>query len=142
MIHWIRTYSKDKFDYDNPSNIKIGDISHGLSNMCRFSGQCEQFYSVAQHSVHCSEMALKETGDTKLAKLMLLHDATEAYVVDVPRPSKAILGEVYYKQEEKVKVAIFKQFEIDYEHQYIDKLKEIDNRMLITEANQIMDSLS
>jgi hypothetical protein len=36
------------------SHFTILDIAHGLSNICRFTGQCEVYYSVCEHSVHCS----------------------------------------------------------------------------------------
>lgn len=49
----INTYRGKLFDYKNitGSMICIDDIAKGLSNICRFGGQIEDFYSVAQHTL-------------------------------------------------------------------------------------------
>jgi hypothetical protein len=67
--------------------IAIEDIAHALSQQCRFVGQIGAFYSVAQHSVLCSYLC--EPGDALAA---LLHDAAEAYLGDLPRPVRALVG--------------------------------------------------
>lgn len=82
---WIQTFSGRKFHplSPDPEQIVIEDIAHALSNLCRFAGHVRKFYSVAQHSVlvslHCYP-------DNALAGL--LHDASEAYLLDMPRPLK------------------------------------------------------
>lgn len=71
-----------------PWDINITDIVHALSNLCRFNGQCRQFYSVAEHSVLCSHLVPAE-----YALEALLHDATEAYCGDMVNPLKLCLPE-------------------------------------------------
>src|ERR1019366_6268112 len=79
----IRTYTGILFDFEEPeaSPIRIEDIAHALSLLCRFAGHCKEFYSVAEHSVRVSYACPEEH-----ALWGLMHDASEAYCVDVPRP--------------------------------------------------------
>lgn len=74
-----------------PEAIALSDISSALSKVCRFSGQIKDFYSVGQHSILCYMMA-KHAGLSKRIQLLcLLHDATEAYISDIPSPFKQLL---------------------------------------------------
>lgn len=74
---WIQTYTGRPFwPLDpRPEDVDIVDISHALSLICRFVGQCTKFYSVAEHSVRVSRIV-----PTLYA---LLHDAAEAYTGDI-----------------------------------------------------------
>lgn len=76
----IRTFSGKHINPTNikPSDICIEDIAQGLSNACRYNGQCRRFYSVAEHSVHVASLAPE-----RLRLAALLHDATEAYMGDL-----------------------------------------------------------
>lgn len=102
---WIQTYSGLSFwplDPD-PQNIVIEDIAHALSMMCRYSGHCINFYSVAEHCVLIHDWLNEEK------KWGLLHDASEAYLVDIPRPIKPSLNN-YYTIEEGLMGVIAKRF--------------------------------
>ena len=129
---WIQTYSGGKFYPHDPraEEIKIEDIAHALAMTCRFGGHCTRFYSVAEHSVHAARAASEEN------KLWaLLHDASEAYLADIPRPIKPfILG---YKNAERVlEVAIAARFGLPIDMPA--EVKAIDAALLATEAAQIM----
>jgi len=83
---YLSTFTGKKFFpfAPHPHQIDIRDIAHGLSLLCRFSGQCPYFFSVAEHSIYVADN-LKLEG--------LLHDASEAYLADLPRPVKIGLPE-------------------------------------------------
>lgn len=85
MKRWIQTRSGLCVEplYLKPEHVCIDDIAHHLSMLCRFTGAVSDFYSVAQHSVHVSEIV-----PAKYALWGLLHDAAEAYTGDFSRPIK------------------------------------------------------
>lgn len=122
----IETYTgKDFFPLDpREEDIEIRDIAHSLSLLCRFNGHCNRFYSVAEHSVRvvdCLRSRLSEiytgTNDNgwNMAWLRaLLHDAAEAYVSDVPRPTKQDLPE-YKKIEDNIAEVIYARYSVSNE---------------------------
>lgn len=91
---WMQTYTNRKYwpADPRPEDVFLSDIAKALSNTCRFTGHVETFYSVAQHSVHVSELC-EDIGGLKLAQAGLLHDAPEAYIGDWSRPLKDSLPE-------------------------------------------------
>lgn len=130
--NWMQTYSGVQFWPLDPhhSEIKIVDIAHALSNMCRYAGHCREFYSVAEHSVLVSHIVPPAD-----ALAGLLHDATEAYLVDVPRPIKGYLGG-YHEFEHRLWVSVAEAFDLPVE--LPDSVKIADNAILLAEAEQIM----
>lgn len=94
--------------HPSPSEITIEDIAKGLSNICRFGGQIKQFYSVAQHSVLVTQLANEE-----LRPYALFHDATEAFIGDIIKPLKVIIGDVYAQIEQRFHSAICERFGFD-----------------------------
>lgn len=136
---FIKTFTGKKFDYLDISidNIDIIDIAHGLSHLCRFAGHVKEFYSVAQHSVLCSRVAMSVYIDPILAMYALIHDASEAYCIDVPRPLKKMLSN-YEEIEGRVQEKILEKYSLHEYPKYKAYVKEIDNRMLITEANILL----
>ncbi|WP_300440629.1 YfbR-like 5'-deoxynucleotidase [Christiangramia sp.] len=85
----IRTFTGKVFDLKilDPESICIEDIAHSLSLTPRFGGHLEKMYSVAQHSVMVSINCI----ENQLAGL--LHDASEAYIGDMPSPFKRMMPE-------------------------------------------------
>lgn len=129
---WMQTYTgKQYWPIDpRPEDVCIEDIAHALSNLCRYAGHCTKFYSVAEHSVYVSLIVPPE-----YALQALLHDATEAYIVDVPRPLKRwIKG--YADIEEMNWHAIAECFGLPVQmHQSV---KDADNAVLLAEKEYIM----
>lgn len=128
----IRTYTGQDIDVLNPDPdlICIEDIAHSLSYMLRFCGHTNEFYSVARHSIHCLER-VEEVGENKSLQLAaLLHDASEAYMMDIPSPLKQCLPE-YKKIENNLMAVIAQKFGFDYPlhpmiHQFDKALCEIE----------------
>ncbi len=92
-----------------PGEIDITDLAHALSQQCRFGGHTDRFYSVAQHSVAVSRLA---AGVEPTAGLWgLLHDASEAYLVDLPQPLKVLPAFAGYRAiEADVQARIYARF--------------------------------
>ena len=114
----------------HPSQIHIDDIAHGLAHQCRFNGQTNQFYSVAQHSVIVASILPPEL---KLAGL--LHDAAEAYLGDIVQPLKALLPE-FEQIESRFSKVIGERFNVDLTHH--DLVKKADLIALATERRDLM----
>lgn len=118
------TLTGARIDYSNPhpSSINIDDIAHGLSQLCRWHGQTDRFYSVAQHSVLLSMVVPAHMSQTvegityyelvNLAKAALLHDAAEAYTGDIPSPIKDMMPDFVEMIEMPLLEAIFERFEL------------------------------
>lgn len=104
---FIGTYTNKKFYFLNPTSeqIDIEDIAHSLSMVCRYNGHIKKFYSVAEHCCNVAVITYSVTKDPKLALSALMHDASEAYIVDIPRPLKPHLSN-YKEVEERVEKAI------------------------------------
>lgn len=108
---YIRTFTGDYFYPNSPENLvpNITDIAHALSLVGRYNGHLNRFYSVGQHSLLVEEHATKAMlginptialTSLRLFRLQaLLHDATEAYLPDMPSPIKQFLPD--FKELEK-----------------------------------------
>ena len=111
-------------DYD------IADIAHGLSHLCRFVGQCSRFYSVAEHCVRMSKLI-----EPKFALEALMHDATEAYCADLPRPLKELVAD-YREVERSIDAGIRDRFNL--RGSMPAEVHEADIRMLLTEKRFLL----
>lgn len=116
-----------------PADVSPAAIAHALSHLCRFGGHTTRFYSVAQHSVLC--MRQMPADNLRLRRAALLHDAAEAYVVDLPTPIKNLLPD-YRRIELGVHEAVAERFSIPVE--LPDIVKRIDARLCVTEAAQLL----
>lgn len=126
----IQTHSGGHIDVTHPraDQIHIDDIAIPLSRQPRFAGHSIRFVSVAEHCVH---VAGKAPSHLKLTALM--HDASEAYLVDIPRPIKPLLQN-YYEIEDGLMSAIADKF--GFVWPMPDEIKLLDTRHLASERDQ------
>lgn len=130
---WMLTRSGKRF-YPcdpHPDDIDIEDIAVGLSAQYRFAGQTGTLLTVAEHSVWCSRYAEPEF---KLEAL--LHDAVEAYIGDIPSPAKIALPDFGAMEYAIWAEAIAVKY--DLPTTMSAEVHLVDQRMLVTEAAQIM----
>lgn len=131
---WIQTASGRAFFplTPEPADLDLFDIASGLSRQCRYGGQLGrlEFYSVAEHSVLLSHAVPPE-----LAAWALLHDASEAYLCDVPRPIKGALGLAYAAAEERLMRAVAQRFDLPWPMP--EELKQYDTRILQNERRAL-----
>ncbi|NJR80428.1 YfbR-like 5'-deoxynucleotidase [Sphingomonas corticis] len=125
--------SGNYFDLLDPaaSRFTVGDIAQGLAFTCRFAGQCREFYSVAEHSIHTSQIVPE-----RFALAALMHDAAEAFIGDVTRPLKSLLPD-YKAIEKEIERVIFERFGLG-DLPYSDEVKTADLRMLAAEQAALM----
>ena len=111
MSDYITTYTGKHIDPVHPISdlICIEDIAHALSLICRGNGQVKTFFSVGQHCINCAREALARGYSNRIAFACLLHDASECYLSDVPRPFKKTLTG-YKEQEENLLNLIYQKY--------------------------------
>lgn len=119
-----------------PEEIIIDDIAHALSMQCRFGGHVKDFYSVAEHSVRVSNEL-----PSHLALWGLLHDAAEAYLIDLPRPIKRFsdIGRLYSKIEDNLMRVICQKFGLP--EQMPLEVHQMDDILLATERRDLTCSV-
>ena len=136
----LETYSGVVFDVLTPAGeVRIDDIAHGLAHICRFGGQCERHYSVAEHSVLVHNLISRYYGCGPEAFAGLLHDAEEAYLGDMVRPLKqhnTFFAEVSHRLQAYIRDSLGVAWSDDIAR----VVKLYDNVALRAEAAQLMHS--
>lgn len=130
--NWMQTIGGRAFypADPRPEDVDIYDIARGLSNACRYTGQCLDFYSVAEHSVLVSRVV-----PPQFALEALLHDATEAYIADLNRPVKLMLPE-YQELEARIARVIAARFDLPDEQSAA--VKQADDEVLMAEKRVLL----
>lgn len=128
----IRTYTGiyvNVFD-PKPEMFAIEDIAHALSMQPRFGGHLPYFYSVAQHCCQCCYLTMDEHKYNGL-----MHDASEAYLMDIPSPIKQHLAN-YKEIEHRLMTVLADVFKFQYP--LPEGVKDTDKLMLELEWCNIM----
>lgn len=125
----IRTWAGmyiDPFDPD-PDVIRIDDIAHALSLICRYNGHVDHHYSVAQHSLEVVRFLQDKGAPTSVQLEGLLHDAAEAYMGDLASPLKHNRHmHAYAIAEQRLQEAILKRYLPNTVYQW-DQVKVADD---------------
>ncbi len=137
---YIMTYTGLKFYPTRPdvNYVRVEDIAHALSLTCRGNGQVKTFFSVGQHCVNCALEAKARGYSPRMVLACLLHDASESYMSDVPRPFKQFLKE-YNEMEEKLLDMIYEKYlgsTLTAEEQAM--LKKVDDDMLYFDLKYLL----
>lgn len=129
---YVSTFLGNRFYPLEPriDHVAIEDIAHGLAYQCRFNGQTQEFYSVAQHSLIVASLV-----PTDLRLAALLHDAAEAYLGDMVKPLKILLP-AFAAIEDAVTAIIADTFTIDFSD--YEPIKRADLIALATEKRDLM----
>jgi uncharacterized protein len=128
-MSWIETFSGKQIDllHPDPEQFTLDDIFHALRYMPRFGGHTNRFYSVGNHSYN---VALLVPDHLKFQAIM--HDATEAFIGDMPTPFKRLMPD-YKAAEDRLWMAICTKFSLPYK---LDPLvKQADAIALIHERD-------
>ncbi len=150
--YWMPSYSGKRIYALDPrkEDIDVEDIIHSLSSIARYNGHADWTWTVGEHSVlmfdHLmTELGLSQSDDSRkwskdhrrLLRTCLLHDASEAYVCDLPRPLKhSPLLAFYRALDDSWGRMISEKYDLIFPLPYI--VKKHDELALMTERRDIV----
>jgi hypothetical protein len=120
------------------ADIDPADVARALAHICRFGGHSRHFYSVAQHSVIVCDLLEAEGATPDELMAALLHDASEAYLGDLPHPIKhrSELGAAFKAAEKRLEAVIAERFALP---DASARVKPLDRALLATERKVFSD---
>lgn len=127
-----------------PDQIRLADLATGLSNTCRYGGQLKRglFLSVAEHSCLMTQKAVDSGAARSMEDAMkvLLHDASEAYIGDLPTPLKRLLPD-FGRIEKRLQSCIEAAAGLQDEHVRISSaaIKTLDTRIRLDEIDRAIN---
>lgn len=144
MSDYITTYSGTHFVPTKPdaSTIHITDIAHALSLICRGNGHVKTFFSVGQHCINCAREAKARGLSARIVLACLLHDASESYMSDVPRPFKQYLDKYLEFEEQLLDVIYTKYLGSALSNEEKAAVKQIDDDMLYFDLRELLNESS
>lgn len=129
-----------------PQQIHIEDIAYALAQQPRYGGHTSPVINVAQHSCLVHDYVnhhVRQTNNTtdcftgmendEISFSALMHDAEEAYLIDIPRPLKKLVPE-YVRIGDNFRKAIFKKYSCIDTPEVWKTIKFFDNVLLRIEA--------
>jgi len=121
-------------------NFEIEGIAHALGNLCRFTGQCDRFYSVAEHSVLVA-LYLQDVlkiRDKRLLRSAVLHDSAECIIGDINSPLKSLIRHIVKPIENAFLDEVDLRFGLDTRH---PRIKDADGVLYLLEREFNMPML-
>lgn len=112
----------ERFPYDGCGSCIVTDLQRKWS--------CKDIFSVGQHCINCALEAEARGYSGRVVLACLLHDASEAYMSDVPRPFKQYLKE-YAVFEDRLLTLVYQKYlgtDVTEEEQML--IRQIDNEIL------------
>jgi hypothetical protein len=130
--------SVDPWDM-KPEDVVLDDIAHALALQCRYAGHVPTHYSVAEHSYRGAQQLRDDGASKAVQKAFLLHDAAEAYLIDLPRPIKNRPEfDAYRAAEARLEKVIGKRFKVDlFNPLHAPVVKSMDYAMYQWEVRRI-----
>lgn len=144
MSNYITTYTGLHFypTEPNPDGLRMEDIAHALSLLCRGNGHTKTFFSVGQHCLHCAREAQARGYSRRVALACLLHDASEAYLSDVPRPFKQSMPQYRVLENRLLDVIYTKFLGAPLTDEEAALVKQIDDDMLYFDLRLLLNEPS
>lgn len=133
---WIQTWTGRQFwaREPRPEDFHILDIAAGMRNP-RYANQCILTETVGEHCVLMWREARRRGYDARRRRGALLHDGSEAILIDMPRPIKRDLAD-YTEIEDRIMRAMAARFDFDWP--VAPEIKDLDNSILNDEVAQNM----
>ena len=137
---YITTYTGKHFDPMKPDEaaLDIRDIAHALSLTCRGNGHVKNFFSVGQHCISCAKEAAARGYSNRVVLGCLLHDASEAYMSDVPRPFKAVLKEYVEAEDKLIDLIYFHFMGKTLNEEEKELVREVDDDLLYYDMIELL----
>lgn len=134
----INTVDGKLFSYKSMDfkDLTIEGLAAALAKICRFTGHCTEFYSVAEHCLIASYLVPRN-----FALAALAHDLHEAVMGDMNSPLKACLPE-YKTMERRAENALRYKFGISTDPMTKAIVKQADTFLYLAEREKIMPQLS
>lgn len=137
MKYFYRTFTGKMIDLNSISieDIDVRDIAWSLSGIRRFGAHTRLRETVADHSIYMTKKFM-DRGEYKNALHALMHDATEAYITDIPSPLKNLIPQIK-EFENTIYALIAKKFGLDDELPEV--VEKMDKGMIPKEINSFFD---
>ncbi len=142
----MATFSGQEVCYADPSATKVLDVDLfiALRRMPRYA--CARRWSVLQHLGLCVLLARQAGLPPESVQAIAMHDAAEAYLLDIPKGLKELLGEVYSDLEWRWSAHVHDELGVPrpaLQPSYVlEDVHRIDKRALVAEVAHLVHPLS